>query len=162
MGMPRLLLFPSVPILCPACGQTFEAPPPPPDPVVDLPTAGVERIAVTVARAIVASIRRDHAARPTPPPAPQSGDLTICHHCGDVLQFTDIETVVVMPVDVWSALLENERDQLRRLQYRMRLTKDVLGPAREAVAAGAGHDCDEWWRNDGRCALCGRQRTYEG
>jgi hypothetical protein len=32
--------------------------------------------------------------------------------------------------------------------------------ARSAVEAGAMHDCIEWQAEDGKCAVCGRQRLH--
>lgn len=58
-------------------------------------------------------------SRPATPP--NVGDLTICRACGDVLQFTATGGLVSMPSDVWWALAEADRDELRRLQSRMRV-----------------------------------------
>jgi hypothetical protein len=120
--MPRVLLFPPVPIVCPSCGATFQAPPPPAVDVEAPPPTGVSPIALALARVVVASIRRLYADV-APPALPQPGDLTICHVCSDILRFTDDPAAPVVGLSAleWFALTELEREELRRLQYRVRL-----------------------------------------
>lgn len=53
-------------------------------------------------------------------PPLQLHDLTICRACGEVLQCT-AAGLAAMPSDVWWALPEGDRDELRRLQSKMRI-----------------------------------------
>lgn len=38
-------------------------------------------------------------------------------------------------------------------------TEDQIRELRQTVTDGAGHECDEWWNEDGACLLCDRKRS---
>jgi hypothetical protein len=63
--------------------------------------------------------RNDAAASPHDAP-PKIGDVAVCFHCGELLEYTEDFSLIRMPPESWDELSEEDQQAVRRASQELK------------------------------------------